>query len=271
MKFVEPSFINNIYIIYNDSGEYDFDEVISFYPQEARERVKVLYVDSDFDSIHTYGWGTQQLIKILMAEKVESEHYVALDAKDHFFKPVDRNVFFEMVNYFNPKENKPRLFLGWPGKMIKHYYGALNVFNIEDPFGLTPSWGPRPLSITPYLFTTKITLDLMATFQDIDLNFVEVLQRGSPQAFTEFYLTTAYLCYSGEIKNYSLSRFIKRSLVWNRSGFFREINDNRYKILSIHKKIKSPEYQDEEFRTKVLDLYRSCYDEKAMEIILTLL
>lgn len=264
MKFVEPSFINNIYIIYNDSGEYDFDEVISFYPEEVRDRVSALYVDSDFDTIYTYGWGTQQLIKILMAEKVTSEHYLALDAKDHFFKPIDHSTFFEFGNY-------PKLFLGWAGEMIKYYHGALKTLDTEDPFGITPEWSYRPLATTPYLFTTKTTLDLIAYAKENDLNFNEIFQRRKrPLPFTEFYLTTAYLIYSGEIKNYSLEKFIKLSLVHNRDSFFNRIAGNRFKILSIHKKIRFPEYQDQEFKTKALDLYRSCYDEKTVEIISTL-
>ena len=68
IKYVDENLINNLYIIYNDIGVFDIDDVVKYYPENIRKRVIVLYNIEvhDYFKNKKSSWHNQQLLKLLI-------------------------------------------------------------------------------------------------------------------------------------------------------------------------------------------------------------
>ena len=129
MKYVDQKIINNIYIIYNDIGAYNIDDILPFYPENLRSKVKVVYnleIDACFEGSMS-NWHNQQILKLLVANIVESKYYLIMDGKNHFIKNILYSDYFNEMGY-------PRLFAWDPGHMIRYYYSCF--FRMS----LAPHW-----------------------------------------------------------------------------------------------------------------------------------
>ena len=89
----------------------------------------------------TDGWTQQQILKLTAAEQVQTDYYVALDAKTHLTAPLARSAFFgadgrahlRRYSYLgHPMESKVRTTLNWLSLDPE-------LINTELPATTTPS------------------------------------------------------------------------------------------------------------------------------------
>lgn len=129
------------------------------------------------------GWYVQQLLKLSVAEHVQTPHYVALDAKDHFIAPVEPTTFVDAagrgrVPAYSYREHPLR-----PHLERTLSYLDLPPDSLLDLFAAT---------VTPFTFETEQVREMMR----------EVGERRTPADFAgefidnqllEFFLYSAWL------------------------------------------------------------------------------
>ena len=126
--------INYIYVIWNDDNTINLQEYISWMPDYLRTKVKLIHRDDLIEKQNSSRYN-QQILKILISKFIKSDYYIVLDTKNHFIRDVYINDYF----YFN----RPKLFIGDSGSMIKYFKNSLNYFNIKSD-------GFRALTTTPF-------------------------------------------------------------------------------------------------------------------------
>jgi Family of unknown function (DUF6492) len=130
----------------------------------------------------TTGWASQQILKLMVANLVTSDHYVVLDAKNHLVFPLQLE-FFEVGSKLRSTQRNYR---GHP--MRGSLEGSLRYFDIEE-HQLIGSFLP---TITPFVFPTHLVRTLVDTVAERE-------RCQFPASFeslgtTEFLLFGAYLC-----------------------------------------------------------------------------
>ena len=130
----------------------------------------------------TSGWKSQQLLKLLLAEKVSTPHYVVLDAKTHLISRLDRS--FLATNDGRATVNVYS-YGGHPLEgALRHVTGVLKApLNTElDPF---------PATVPPITLCTDIVRDLLAWSTPKGVNtFAKFFLRND---LTEFFYYFAWL------------------------------------------------------------------------------
>lgn len=127
------------------------------------------------------GWYSQQVMKLMIADRIDTERYVVLDAKNQFVYPLTQG--------FLESEGKIRTSLhGYENHPLRlHIERVLTYFGL-DPSAHIQSFTPAS---TPYTLPTKTVRELVKYMVDRD-------KIGFPQAFvnidtTEFLLFAAYI------------------------------------------------------------------------------
>ena len=137
----------------------------------------------------TEGWFTQQVLKIVVAELVQSDHYLILNAKNHFVRDVQRRAFVA-------DDGRPLAAFGALSRIHKPFHPMWR--NCYDYVGLDPNLYEndtiRP--VTPFVTRKDTTCDL--------IEYVERREQGKfADAFIpmmpkllEFFLIQAFTVYS---------------------------------------------------------------------------
>ena len=271
MKYVDQKIINNIYIIYNDIGAYNIDDILPFYPENLRSKVKVVYnleIDACFkDKPHAFPWHKQQILKLLVANIVESKYYLIMDGKNHFIKNILYSDYFNEMGY-------PRLFAWDPGHMIRYYYSCLDYFQIEDPYDLKNNTNCNIfLTTTPFLMRKDDVLEMIEYIvkKENDTFFNFFMKRSD--LHTEFYLYITYLIFKNKIKYCALTSTNFSAIMGYTLGKWTSYEDNalpiinipRIKIFGLHRNAISK--MDNTVKQNMLTFYHLYYDHKTCEFI----
>ncbi|MEM1389521.1 MAG: DUF6492 family protein [Pseudomonadota bacterium] len=114
-----------------------------------------------------FGWYRQQVLKLTIANKIPSDMYITLDAKNHFFRDVASHNFVSA-------EGLPKTWrMTTKGPLRDYFINSLNAFDLD----IENTGEPIMPSITPYVLWTKIVRDMI---QDI--------QKRHETDFTSFFL-----------------------------------------------------------------------------------
>ena len=257
LKYVDYNFINKIIIIYNDNGIYDFKDIINYYPDELKEKVKIVYVKELLSNYNSSSWHNQQLCKLLIAPLIESEYYIILDGKNHFVKNITKSDYFE--------DKKGKLFVNNPGTMIKYYYNSLKYFKIKCPYNYDSNKSNNILlTTTPFLICRKDVIDMIEMIEQKEkINFSNFFN-NKQEIITEFYIYTAYLIYSKRISNYKLSPVNYTSVMnnpYNEWNVFKVheklLKEPHIKIFGLHR--AAVDRMDNSYKLKLVELYKNYY------------
>ena len=261
IKYVDENLINNLYIIYNDIGVFDIDDVVKYYPENIRKRVIVLYNIEvhDYFKNKKSSWHNQQLLKLLITNKVKSNYYLVLDAKNHFIRNVNYNDYFDA-------ENKPRLFTHHPGSMIEYYYRCLQYYKVEDPYDFKNTHKlNKLLTTTPFLMCKSDVLEMICYIEDTEKEEFCLFFSKNTCNFTEFYLYTTYLIYKKKIDEYCLTpknftSFMGANAPWNSiDNICLPVLQNNHVCFGLHRGLLT--FLDETGKHKILMFYANFYDE----------
>ena len=271
MKYVDINLINNIYIIYNDIGDYNIDDILPFYPENLRNKVTVVYnrdVHNCFkNNILEFPWHKQQILKLLVANIVKSKYYLILDGKNHFIK----NIIYS--DYFN-ENGFPKLFVWDPGPMIKYYHSCLDYFQIKDPYDFKNTKEPNIfLTTTPFLMCKDDVLEMIKYIvkKENDTFFNFFMKRFD--LHTEFYLYITYLIFKNKIQFCNITNVNYSSIMNGDLGKWNSYEDNALPIINIpHIKIfglhrTAISKGDHIFKQNMLTFYHLYYDDKTCEFI----
>ena len=269
MKYVDIKLINKIYIIYNDFGYYNIDDILPFYPENLRSKVNVVYnkdIDNCFED-KSSNWHNQQILKLLVANIIESKYYLIMDGKNHFIK----NITYS--DYFN-KNGFPKLFVWDPGNMIKYYYSCLDYFQIKDPYDFKNIKDCNIfLTTTPFLMCKDDVLEMIKYIikRENDTFFNFFTKRLD--LHTEFYLYITYLIFKNKIQFCEITSTNYSSIMGHGLGKWNSYEDNalpiinmpRIKIFGLHRGAISK--ADNTFKQNMLRFYHLYYDDNACEFI----
>ena len=264
MKYVDEALINKIFILYNDVGDYDFTEIIANYPVALQGRVRILRVPEISDVVLPSNWFSQQIYKILVARCVEADHYLVLDGKNHFIRPVNYK------DYFN-SERKPRLFKGYPGSMVKYYHRCLQYFGAVDPYA---DKSEQLVTTTPYLLKKADVLDMVRHIEEKErTSFIQFFERYKFTSISEFYLYSTYLILTKKIDNYRLTMYNFRSIMSNPTASYNiyekigvgTLNNPKIKIFGLHRAAVLT--MDDTYKQNLLAFYPTFFDADTCEFI----
>ena len=264
MKYVDKNFINKIIIIYNDTGDYDFTDIINCYPEELQNKVMIVDAIKLIPNYDTSSWHNQQFCKLLIANIVESKYYLILDGKNHFIKNITRSDYFY--------SNKPKLFLDNPGQLIERYYNCLKYFNIECPYNFNKNCTNILLTTTPFLMSKKDVIDMMKMIETKEnMSFIDFF-KSNLDIITEFYIYTTYLIYTNRISNYKLCPKNYTYIVndpydkWNTFDIHQKtLNKPHIKIFGLHRKALSS--MNNNYKLKLRDMYKKYYSDNICQFI----
>lgn len=283
LKFVDRDIINKVYIIWNDLGECPIEDIIPFYPDYIRDNVH-LKNGIDILGIEVKSsWYNQQILKILAATFVESEHYLILDGKNHFI----RNVTYK--DYIND-DGTQKLFLSHVSPSCLVFYdNCLKYFNIKDPFNINTQYLSYTIVIhTPFVMSKLISLELINYIQDKEktsfLNFfMSIIKSPKENHICEFYLYSTYLIFTNRLNKTMLyptksskihgissssESYIYENIGWaSISKIESAIKNPHINCFGIHR--RAPTYLSDTYKSKLLELYELFYDKDICEFIKT--
>ena len=187
---------SNIILIVNEIDPADwqfyFDKKIKdFY---KRHILKIFYLKDfqvdwgvDFGNEAVNGWLRQQILKLIISKKIETESYFVLDSQNFLIK--NWSFKSKLKNGKIPYKSNP---MTWAGESFKNYCGLL---------GISPEIDEMPLSIsTPIYFNTDLVkklIDLKNGEREFSRWFFEF-----SSAKSEFALYYAWLKFNGGIEKY---------------------------------------------------------------------
>uniref|UniRef100_A0A6C0JH35 DUF5672 domain-containing protein n=1 Tax=viral metagenome TaxID=1070528 RepID=A0A6C0JH35_9ZZZZ len=269
MKFVNKTIIHNIYVIYNSPGLFDINEIIDYYPNELKPKVKLIYneeIDHSFKNTKS-SWYNQQILKILISKIAESDYYLIMDGKNHFIRGVNYSDYFD-------KSGKPFLFLGYPGNMINNYYNCLEYYESNCPFDYKNKENQiKLLTTTPFLLKKKDVLEMINYVEEKEnLGFYDFFCKN-PKKITEFYLYSTYLICKNKLEDYSIKQANFCSIMgnidpaWNsyENIGIKALNNELIKIFALHR--GALKNMDNDYKVKLMGFYPNFYDEFMCEFI----
>jgi len=251
-KFIKFE-INNIYVIWNDDDNIDLQEYISWLPDYLREKVKLIHRNNLIGKKQS-SWYNQQIIKILISRIVESDYYLVLDTKNHFI----RDIYIHDYFYYN----RPKLFIGDAGSMIKFCRNSLNYFDVKS--------NAKLLTTTPFLMNKNITIELYEFIEKKEnKSFYDffILNRA---LYTEFYLYQAFLIYSNSkyyLCNKNYCSVMNHPLTdWNTLNKYEEtLKNTNIKCFGLHR--NSIKYFNKDDKIKLIKMYELYYPDFVTEFI----
>ncbi|WP_392508041.1 DUF6492 family protein [Naumannella halotolerans] len=186
--FWDLDMIGNYMIIINDPEsadecrDYITRRILPSMSDRLRAVTRVVTADDLIGQVMPgRGWKTQQALKLAVARAVESPFYLALDAKNHFVKPVSGEDFFDAdltpyaAQRVYKEDESQRYWLNASYRLL----------------GLTPPVTGdlrAGVTVTPYMFQRRHVLDLL----DHPSRVLDHLGRGKSKA-TEFFVYFAFL------------------------------------------------------------------------------
>jgi hypothetical protein len=264
MIYVDANLINNIYIVYNDNEEFDLNDTIKYYPENIRHKIKLFhnaYIDTSFINKKS-SWTNQQILKLLVAKIIKTDHYLILDCKNHFIRNITYNDYFD-------KNGKPYLFIDGSGYMTR-YYNCLAYYNITCPFNNIK----KVLTTTPYLMNTNDVIEMINYIENKESkSFYDFFSENSSK-YTEFFLYSTFLIFKNKINNYALTITNTNCIMssgpnveWNSyvNRCVPIINNSSIKIFGLHKKAIS--LLDETYKQQLIEFYSNFYDKNICHFI----
>jgi len=160
-KFLPPDWWGRIFIILNDTRLPLLRKVVQseIMPEFGwlRSRVSLIAYYRLIGTLDPFnGWIAQQAIKILASNIVDTEYYLALDAKNHFVRPVAMGDFFSAAG--KARQEITQTFI-WT--LLKDHYASSCA-----AVGVRPAKGASHfLPTTPFLFHTETVRELVTEIE----------------------------------------------------------------------------------------------------------
>ena len=149
----------------------------------------------------SYDWYSQQMLKILAAEKVNTSWYVIHDAKDYYIGHTDITHYFDQqgASYGCVNTYDPHKFGSGPGIFNDEYTRAYEIWGLDfrnhkSSFMLKYT---TPFPVKTELIRDMIE-DLKSRFHGVFYRLLQ-LQINHKPLYTEFALISAYLTFRGRI------------------------------------------------------------------------
>jgi hypothetical protein len=276
-KYVDINLINNIIIIFNDDNELIdnfndvfYSEIKQLYPKDCQDLIKLIYLKDLNLNFKESNWFTQQVVKLKICFKINTEYYLILDSKNHFINNIT------LTTFFDKNTNKPILHYNMQGKeMLDYYNNNLGYFNVNCPNVSSIHENYKIQTITPYVFITDECKNLInyienkenIKFEDFFIN---------EKKYTEFYLYFSYLIFSNKLSFYEYNLKLMPVLIigpqdpkkcyYNSWEYKKEIIDNNYiDTVALHR--YSVYAFDNEYKDNLVNFYRQYFSESELILI----
>lgn len=185
-RHMDQTLLGSYRIIVNDAKRAE--ECVRFIEQVIKPelgwvapRVSVALADTIDPTLRGSGWLTQQVLKLTVARLVSADHYLVLDAKNHFIAPVDATTLF--------RGSLPRARLAVPTRNQRKWLDAsLAYFELGREHGT----GQLGVTVTPYLMITDVCLSLLDEVHRRGDRLSDLFSRPEPRP-SEFFLYYAYI------------------------------------------------------------------------------
>jgi len=257
-KYINLELVNNILIVFNDNNgeelikfnQYFEETLLYLYPDDLKNFIKIVS-KKDLNINCKNNWTSQQLLKLLISEFVETEYYISFDSKNHFVDSVDDNIFFE--------NNKPKLMYGSKTHLNHKFIHSLSEFNVNDDTckKYIDKEKHEFCTLTPFVFKTSYVKELMSEFPDFSFYFLY------NSNITEFFIYISYMIKKKYIECYHISDDRYYFTIFNKNN----ICDIKYKIMGLHSLFIVSEanyesskiehiYKNTLFSEKLYDLFR---------------
>lgn len=185
-RYLDRSMVKEVLIIDNSVNEkLDLNQVI---PQYGSLPVKVITANEVANiTIKTYGWITQQILKLMISKQVTTKKYVLLDSKIQLLRPLtiidlespDGKIRSELTNFH-----------GHP--LEKHLINCCNYLSI-DPLSVINGFLP---TTPPFIMITDIAKQLINDIESKEnCSFAETFLKNQ---LTEFFLYSCYILSIGK-------------------------------------------------------------------------
>ena len=132
--------------------------------------------------IEKTGWRSQQALKLLVAQMVQTPQFLILDSKNHFIRPFNTGTFItpEGKLRVNPVPINPLFRAHFESAC--HYFGVESSHNIDTAHPMT----------TPFIMATNIARKLIASVEGREkTSFFDMFIRDT--SLNEFFFYYAYL------------------------------------------------------------------------------
>lgn len=184
--YVEPGLFSKIILIDNTPGGGSGSHAARLKQAFGRHAALV----EVYDAAEVYaippmeGWMAQQVLKLSISRLVETPQYVLFDAKNHWLRPISRDVFYaESGLPYLDSEN----YVGHP--LREFLLRALGYFGLQDPRYQETFYQ----TITPFVMDKDVVQDLIAHMEaKSGRSFAEVMRDGW---LTEFFTYEAFICW----------------------------------------------------------------------------
>lgn len=148
------------------------------------------------------GQRSQQLIKMMISNLVQTEQYIILDAKNFFTDYSDIGLFVD------DKGNFLTYMTSLTENWAPYVEASFNALNVDLTDEIRKEIIP---TITPYVIDTKLMRELIDELKSTFGNDLSLSFKNSHGKVTEFFLYLAYLHKSNSFSNYKKSKPICRT------------------------------------------------------------
>jgi len=224
-KYVNDEVCNNIILFFNSNDDienilfrkYVYNTLINIYPAQFKNRIH-FYTKKDFDIDCKNTWTSQQLLKLIISNKINTEYYCVLDTKIHFIKEVTINDFFNL---------KPKLYYNKKTHLNPKFIKSINLFNDQTTINTFFDLNIYEFStICPFIFKTEYVKQLIGYIPNFNLFFL------LNNEITEFFLYISFIIKINKINDYEITNENNLSFI-----FFNHMKTiTQEKILGIHYK-----------------------------------
>lgn len=270
--FVEPSLIQNIFVLFNDSKYLNHDftamfhEVIEYYPEQLRKKIKLLFLkDLNLEFTHS-DWFTQQLVKLVISNLIQTKYYVVLDAKNHFIKNITKDLFFN-------QDDRPYMYYNDCGGAFNTYYNnCLDYFNVTCPNQHTELGTLKVQTTTPFVFITDECIQLIHEVEKRENKSFHDFFTESKK-YTEFYFYYSYLIHHNQHLQYEHVRTHQpvvtvgsenpETAYYNTWWYKKHIlNTENICVFSLHR--NSLSILDKDYKKALIEFYTTVYHDEDM-------
>ena len=170
-SFMDPSGVGTLMIVVNDPDPAGTRALLEEHvmPEYGAFRKSVVVIDATDLPDTQYpvnGWRRQQSVKLLAAQQLTREHYIALDAKNHFIKPCS-------VGDFILPDGRMRTFRTQQKGSLQPYFR-----NVAEYFGVDPEpYVEQSMpATTPYVLSRPLVVAL-----------IDEIERREGESFADFF------------------------------------------------------------------------------------
>lgn len=237
--YVEPGLFSKIILIDNTPGGGSKTHAArlkkAYGPHAAR--VEVIDAADVYAIPPMEGWMAQQVLKLAISRRVDTPQYVLFDAKNHWLRPITRDVFFSDsgLPYLDSES-----YVGHP--LREFLLRALGYFDLQDARYQEIFYQ----TITPFVMDRAVVQELIAHMEaKSGRSFAEVMRDGW---LTEFFTYEAFICwrYGGIETKYAvrpLPADAVKDVVWPESNdhasierILRDLETRRHPMFSFHRR-----------------------------------